>query len=222
MRTALLFSGLTRGLSFTHENIKSNIIDNFGDCDIYFYLTEGSNWEEFQQSFKANSEAIKFLKGKVLFGADETPDPSYSSSILDSGKKGTQAISSVYHFYNQWLSVMKCKDFMISSIGSSFSYDYVIRIRPDANFASSVTPDMINLDGISVPTDQSHGGINDRFAISSLDNMVKYCDFFKSQQMLNFPAFSEGKLKSYLNFLKIPIFEIDAVTKVVNPDGCLR
>jgi len=224
VRTALLFSGLTRGLSFTHENIKSNIIDNFGDCEIYFYLTGGSNWEEFQQSFKANSEAIKFLKGKVLFGADETPDPSIIENL-----NGVRTISDAGEprqngYYNQWLSVLKCKDFMVSNVNSLLLYDYVIRIRPDIIFKSPVSPDMVNLEGITVPDDQEFGGINDRFAIGSQNNMVKYCNFFKSDQFSdpNLCLDSEGRLQSYLNSLNIPIYKINAKNQVANSDGSFR
>ena len=83
---------------------------------------------------------------------------------------------------------------------------------------------MVNLEGITVPDDQEFGGINDRFAIGSQNNMVKYCNFFKSDQFSdpNLNLNSEGRLQSYLNSLDVPIHKINAKNQVANSDGSFR
>ena len=41
-------------------------------------------------------------------------------------------------------------------------------------------------------------GINDKFAIGSFDNMIKYCDFYKSKSIQYFYGNSEQKLYNYI------------------------
>ena len=43
MKTAICFTGTGRSLEYTHENIKKNLIDSVGDCDVFMHVSSNPN-----------------------------------------------------------------------------------------------------------------------------------------------------------------------------------
>lgn len=209
MKTALLFSGFTRGLQHARETIKKHLINNFGECDCYFYITDDPQISYFSWNYENSYKSIQELNAVIEYGEN------ISSKCLDKSKHYCPRV------YNQWHNLFKVKNMMLRS---NIKYDFVIRIRPDTFFKSSIHPNDIDLNKINVSPTYSWGGINDKLAIGSFDNMIKYCNFFDSDYLSdrNLGKNSETRLANYLRNLNLSISHISFDAALVNEAGTLR
>lgn len=204
MKTALLFSGQLRGFKHTFENIKKNLINNFGECDMFFYLGEDEKTFIYDYTDKNN----------VIFYKDTHHEN--TNNTLDNPSQHVWQT-----FLSQWYSVMKCKDLMLSQ---NKKYDYVIRIRPDIIFNGEITPSMIDIDKINSSSVGTYShlerpGINDKISIGSFENMNIYCNFFMSDSIKNFYGNSEQKLFNYLTENKLDVNTFDVTLYKINENG---
>lgn len=239
MKTAVLYSGQLRGFNLIRDDINKNLLNFFGDCDNYFYVSD----------LNSESNLLNFTTSdKILIEKDDL------NSLPDWKVNSTLDGAPFINFLYQWRGVMKCKDLMLKQ---NKRYDYVIRIRPDVFFVDDdfhfktqspgpyeilkdspnqipwpwehypyynhqcernfqklpITPSAVNPNKIntmfhecaSVISSEDGGncnatriGINDKFAIGSFDNMIKYCDFYKSKSIKDFYGNSEQKLYNYI------------------------
>lgn len=198
MRTAVLISGQVRGFKHIVQNLKDNLIANFGDVDLFFYLQEPSSYrvEEYISPYS------------IVYEADVT----HNISHIVNYPHGNEA-----NFLQQWYSLYKCKELMLFS---RKIYDLVIRTRPDNDFISPLDSKEIDIEKINVCSWGGHGGINDRLAIGPYNQMLSYCDFYFHCH--RYDGNSESKLQAYLYHNEIPINFIDYLFYRVNEDGTRR
>jgi len=93
-------------------------------------------------------------------------------------------------------------------------YDIVVKTRYDLLLNESFDFSTLDMNLLNVPVGEDHGGLNDRFCISSYDNMRVYFDFFTHISNLNNSGVifhPETLLKEYLNFFgcKVNRFSCD-------------
>ena len=201
MRTAILLSGQLRGFKYIIDNLKNNFINYLGEVDTYFYINKDSY----------NIDDV-FTPTEVKYEDDIIHDESGIFNFL-----GHQ-FSTPQRFMQQWYSLYMCKEMMLAS---NKSYDYVVRTRPDNDFVTPLTWDILNPDKINICNWGNHlGGYNDRFAIGPFNEMLTYCDFY--HHCKKYPGNSELRLKQYLNENNIPVNFIDHVHYRINEDGSRR
>ena len=198
MKTAVLLSGQVRGFKHIVGNLKANLMPNFGDVDLFFYLQSPSSYkiEEYIAPYSLAYES----------------DILHDTSLFDNYPHGN-----IDQFLQQWYSLYKCKELMLLS---RKNYDFVIRTRPDNDFISPFLFQDINPCSINVCSWGGHGGINDRLAVGPFNYMLTYCDFYFHCH--RYEGNSESKLESYLRHNQIPDHFIDYFFYRVNEDGQRR
>ena len=187
MKTAVCFSGTARSLQYTHKNIKEKLILPLGDCDIFSFISKNNHCEKFNKFF-SNMRQTK----KVVIEEDQNFD------------------SSLYKFRPNWPDPRSgsTKDVYLKMISSrerlgqilldyekqkNITYDRVIFSRLDIKYFDNVVDSLSNLDLNNLYVPDFHNtfggqidGCNDRFAVSSRENMINY--FNLPQSILDFQA----------------------------------
>tara|TARA_R100000008_G_C3556563_1_gene153552 strand:- start:476 stop:1177 length:702 start_codon:yes stop_codon:yes gene_type:complete len=172
MKTALCFACTGRSIVHTFDNIKGNLIDPLEGCDIYLNLVQGSN-------------AVDTV---VLFEKENVVNTSISFEKPVDIKE--------YNFRNNWpygenrpnvdvgreifINMIKARskfNHMIDEMGTE--YDRVIFSRLDVLYDKKVDYlDGLDLSKINIPDFHNWGGYNDRFAVSSRENMRNYFSLY--------------------------------------------
>jgi hypothetical protein len=197
MRTAVLISGQLRGFKYIINNLRNNLLNNLGETDIFFYIPYDSYKVEYM-----------FTPTDIRYKHDTEHDVSSFTNFTGPDKQ---------RYIQQWYSLYKCKELMLSH---NKQYDYIVRTRPDNDFVTPLTLDLLNLDQINVCSWGSYGGYNDRFAIGPFNQMLVYCDFYLS--CTQYSTNSESRLKQYLDNNDIKVNLIDHVHYRINEDGSKR
>jgi hypothetical protein len=200
MKVAILFSGQLRGFKHIVNNLNDNLIKNFENVDTYFYVPK--NDYSIEEYFKPTS---------IIYDDDVIHD---TSNIFNF--KGHQN-STPQNFIQQWYSLYKCKELMLEN---NIKYDLIIRCRPDNDFISPLTLDMIDINKINICEWGGWEGYNDRFAIGNFDDMLIYCDFYT--ECKNYGGNSEDRLKQYLDSKNLKINLISHIHHRINEDGSKR
>jgi len=177
MKTAICFTGTGRSLKYTSDNIKKFLIDTHEDCDVFAHTTI-TNYQNDIELFFSNLNTKYFciehdeeIDIKNLKWQQNWPAGPYS------GDRPKQT------YLNMLLSRKKCGEALKQySTKNHIKYDKVIFSRLDVKYYTDI-PQNLDLDKINVPDfhnfDMVQGaGCNDRFAISNLDNMLKYYSLF--------------------------------------------
>jgi hypothetical protein len=198
MKTAILISGQARGFKHIIQNLKDNLLSNFGEIDLFFYL---------QAPIPYQIEEY-IMPHSLVYESDISHDVSSIDNYPYANKQ---------QFLQQWYSLYKCKELMLLS---RKDYDLVIRTRPDNDFISPFLLEDINPAAINACSWGGHGGINDRLAVGPYNQMLIYCDFYFHCH--RYEGNSESKLESYLRHNHIPIHLIEYLFYRVNEDGQRR
>jgi hypothetical protein len=207
MKTAILFSGQLRSFDSIYFNIKTNLINSFGECDIFFCVGD------------SNLDLVykHIIPTKEIYDYDNSYEENFSISL---------ALSDQYipSFLSQWRGVYLVKELMLQH---STKYDYVIRTRPDIAFSKPIIPPKISPGVITVSkygsfTNGNLIGMNDKFAIGSFDDMIIYCDFYQSEIIRSYHGNSEQKLYKYLTEKGISLNTLDNALIKTYTDGRSR
>ena len=67
MKTAVCFSGTARSLQYTCDNIKEELINPLGDCDIFAFISENKHSCKFKHFFSSQKQVKKIV-------VEEDPD----------------------------------------------------------------------------------------------------------------------------------------------------
>lgn len=231
MRTALMFSGYTRGFKFVVDDLHRNLIKNFGSVDTYFYLVPTD--EDIRTYFDAT---------EVIYSEDEVHNSENLNSHFHTGIENHQKLNQ--SLMSQWYSVKSNYEMVRKSC---VSYDYVFRIRPDIKIINPLYPEMLDFHKVNIPNWGESRGYHDRFAAGPQNLMEIYCNFFNSikeplddtypnlkewVESINYlntthgftlnSGNSEIKLMHYLVRNKVPVNLIDYRHNGVYKDGSYR
>jgi hypothetical protein len=230
MNTALLFSGQLRGFKHCVENLKKNLIEVFGECDSFMFLTMEDCFEEEYIRSVLNPKKIIFQKDVYFENAESIVGP---HNICGAGDKkiqsnGYKVNENLQRYLLQWYGVKRVYEMMENfSIQNNKKYDYVIRLRCDANFTNPFNIKCLKENYINVPNFDSWYGIHDRFAVGNMENMKVYCnkfDYISPKMAFGVTNFnnSESRMKNYLYFNNIKINEIDFYYERLNKDKTIQ
>lgn len=200
MKTAVLVSGQVRGFKHIVKNLETNLLAHLGEVDTYFYLDDSAY--RIDSFFSADN--IKYEK-------DIEHDAEGLNNFYGHSRSTPQK------FLQQWYSLYACKRMMLDS---GKEYDLIVRTRPDNDFITPLTLDMLNLNAINVCKWGDWGGYNDRFAIGPAEHMITYCDFYLHCK--KYDGNSESRLQQYLTSKSVPVSRIDHVHYRINEDGSRR
>lgn len=199
MKAAFLFSGQLRGFEYCIEHNKEFLFSAFDEYDTFFYIPDTDGKKLFDL----------FTPTSVLVERDQIHKelPEFKNNIgysLDRMQKnGYECKGRMQHYYLQWYGVKKVFDIFDSYKKlNDIDYDAIFRIRTDIKFYNKFVYE--KFDGIQISDKSGHGGIHDRLAYGSYENMKYYCSLYdcvyggKYNDCL-FSGNSESKLLQHLN-----------------------
>lgn len=211
MKTAIFYSGQFRTFDKCFDNHKEKVFCKLDKYDIYLDI-QVDNMED----CKKEIDFIKSISNLKKYNIYSTNIPlDYRISIKPTGLRGT---------LEGWLRQLKSNnDSFLLCEGKE--YDSAIRIRTDSLFQNSME-DIQNLDlkNIYIPNHDNWHGINDRFAIGSLQNIEKYMSFYSEIYKLgNLSLYNaESYMKFYIEeYCKINILRTKLKANTLREDGTL-
>lgn len=249
LKTALCFAGTCRSLQYTYQNIRDKLIDPLGECDIFVYVPENPHAHKAQELI-----ALPQVKDAII-----EPEPEYdlSNYAFRSGWPSRSDID-ITVARQVYIKMLKSREKLSSMIESAekkddFTYDRVIFSRLDVFYFNIVKEIIEGVDLKKLYVSDFHNtyggdinGINDRFAVSSSQNMstyfnvLKYVDIFRNQtrmEMLSAWALAgisphsghldhagklhaETLLKWHLDYVKVDICKIPVrFSRIAADDG---
>jgi len=168
MKTALCFTGTGRSIEYTFQNIKKNLIDDIPNRDVIVYLAENS------KSNLAKSYFEELDNVKIYVEKEEEIDLTPYNFLP--GWPGREN-SSEQIFMNMVKSRSRMKTIIDEQ---NTDYDRVVFSRMDIVFEKPVNQLICDLDlsKLWVPYFHNWGGYNDRFAVSTKENVFKYFSLY--------------------------------------------
>jgi len=211
MKTAICFSGTCRSLEHTYQNLRENLINSVGDCDIFMFVPKNPD------AYKA----LKFLNIPQLKKVLIEEEPNYDISNLKFIPDWPPPRSSPQIYYRMIKSRERCADMLREyEEQQKIQYERVIFSRLDVKYFKTVG-EIINelaLSNLYIPDfHNNYGGVmdgyNDRFAVSSRKNMDIYMripesleDYQKAGNLVHGETILKWHLlKNDINVKKIPL-----------------
>ncbi len=180
MKVAVLISGYLRSFKSNIDNLKTNIINNFDEVDIYIHITKNESNEDRYYNINNIDEDVKFIN-KELNPICILIEPNLSNNNL----------------INQWvkyykLNKLKCTTEEITNK----KYDLVIKYRPDISFVDeNIFKKELNKNILYLPIDSkidksklvnpTDKYLCDTFAYGSSDVMDYYFNIYKHLNTLS-------------------------------------
>jgi len=182
MKVAIQISGQTRGKEEAFPSLKKNILDVL-DCDIYIQTCEDSSSEGLTNLLSSLDIKPIYLDIRKDFFIKKNCIRPITAPKTD---------DSIQRYFQQLYGLMLVNE---ARNNSGIRYDWVIRTRSDLRYTNLI-PDLSKLDSrkMYVPLRDDCLGMNDRFAISCLENMDYYCDTFNWIDTLDRPFFNPETL----------------------------
>jgi hypothetical protein len=188
MRVALCISGQPRNVYRGFENILQNMKFDF-EVFVHSWWDNKSNQNTFKKilydgredevSEIVDNDWIGKLYGsfnvnKVLIEKQKHFD------IPEVFEKRKLKFTHTFGVYSSLYSVYRCNKLKRNfELDNGFTYDWVIRTRPDFGLSEPLTLDGLDESIIYAPNDNSHNyGFSDQFAIGSSKNMDVYSGVF--------------------------------------------
>jgi len=140
MKVALLISGYLRTINENIPNLKSKIIDNFENIDIYIHITKNSDKEDKYLNKNIDIECIAEILNPVCLLYEEniflSDDKNYNNTL------------------NSWSKYFKLNEIKIENEKINGEYDLVIKYRPDLNiFSQEIFREDISKNLVYIPFD---------------------------------------------------------------------
>ena len=177
MKVAVCFTGTGRSIEYTMENIMKTLISPFNKCDVFAHLTKTKHLGKLQKYL--NFKEVK----KIVVGEDiEMP----IADVLRWRHNWPAGLHSGNNPKKTYLNMLRsrklCGEILREhSAENQIEYDMVIFSRLDVEYYTPL-PVGLNLNNLCVPDFHNHYGTyvgcNDRFAVSSYDNMQKYFSLY--------------------------------------------
>ena len=219
---AICFVGTARSLEYTHINIKKNLVDSVGECDIFAFLAQNKHSSKFQKYFH-NDRRVK----EVI----EEKEPDYNLDGINFVDGWPFSPTSSRQVYIKMINSRKRMGEILSSyeVQNQIVYDKVIFSRLDVEYFDSVGSyvNNINSDSLYVPDfHNTFGGVingfNDRFAVGNRKNMGIYFNIPNSITSYNKAGgkiCAESLLKYHLETNRVPVKKLPIRFTRVRPDG---
>ena len=203
-KTALCLLGTGRSIEYTFENLKEFLINDLTNCDVIVYLTKNDKSDLARKYFETLSNA-------KIYVVEEAPLNTSEYTFMADWPSRPNSSHQIY------LQMIKSRSYMNELIElQNKDYDRVIFSRMDVIYQKRVAPLIKDLDLSNIWIPNFHnwlGGYNDRFAVSSKQNMFDYFSIYEYAKQYCFEKHvlhAERTLRHHLSKKKcsVKIFNI--------------
>lgn len=175
MKVALLFSGETRSINTTWENISKNIISpisKYSQVDLYGVFPSVFSFRENKTVKNCDTDFLSKIQWKQLSIIEPKKfDDKLVKKFANKTRNEPLRTNGLLNMWHMWKEVNNLK----IKHENNFKYDWVFRMRPDSWFDAQIENlKLLNNNNLYIPDHDDWGGINDRFALSSSKNMDIY------------------------------------------------
>ena len=175
MNTAICISGTGRSIEHTFDNLKTNLVESFDDCDVFVYLGKGETSDRAADLFSTleNVHINIVVEEDIDLGGICFLPGWLEEHIHKDGSTPTP--QSNMKFFNGRVALSDMVTKGEKDLGKKFHR--VINSRDDVHYLKPVRPlvDELDMEKLWIPHfGHHHGGYCDRFAISNKEIMDKY------------------------------------------------
>ncbi len=208
MNIAVCFSGQLRSIELTHKNINKFLNKNFEDYKIFAHIPENK---------KINQQFDQYFQNSVYI---VEKDPSIRKTKLKNNqfksvKNKFKSLKEAKIAHMQQLyGIFKCNELKKEyEAKNNLVFDWVLRCRSDLMFYdSNLDLSKMNNKYLYTPNFHNWSGINDRFIISSSENMDTFADLYNYILQNEIDGFNaESIFKNYLDAKSIELREVNTV-----------
>ena len=173
--TAIVFTGTCRSLNYTCTNIRENLIDSIGDCDVFALISKTKH--------APNTTMLMDIPQLQLLSIENEPEYDLSRYSFRPGFPPRASPHASTQIYVKMINQRSNANKMLKAYEKEHNkeYDRVIFSRLDVKYFQPVAPLINNLDMGRLYVPDFHNsfngvinGYNDRFAISNRKNMDIY------------------------------------------------
>ena len=209
MNIAVCFSGQLRSLDLTYKNISKFLNENFENYKIFAHIPENKNInQEFTDYFSNSIYAIekdpKIKKTKLKNMQFKSVRYKFKNSLTKAKIAHMQQLYGIFKS-NQLKTIFEKENNIL--------FDWVLRCKSDIKFYNSHL-DLSNMNSQYLYTPNFHnwGGINDRFVMSSSENMDVFANLFNYVLENAVEGFNaESIFKNYLVSKNIELKELNCL-----------
>ncbi len=220
MKTALCCIGTGRSIEHTFDNLQKNLVQPLCGCDVIVYITETPKAEETKAYFDTiDNSYIHIVKEDYIDSDKYVFDGEWPGPRNGTIKQGRD-------IFIQMLKARSYLNTLIDQTGEK--YDRVVFSRMDVLYESPIKEklDSLDLSKIWIPNFHNWlGGYNDRFAVSSRQNMRHYLSIYDNidQYAEEGHVFqAEKTLKYHLDKTGIPVNIFELYFARVGVEGQMR
>ena len=208
MNIAVCFSGQLRSIELTYRNINKFLNNNFEDYKIFAHIPENK---------KINQQFDQYFQDS-LYIIEKDPNirkTKLKNSQFKSVKNKFKSLRKAKIAHMQQLyGIFKCNELKKEyEAKNNLVFDWVLRCRSDLMFYDSdIDLSKMNNKYLYTPNFHNWSGINDRFIISSSENMNTFADLYNYILQNEIDGFNaESIFKNYLDAKSIELREINTV-----------
>ena len=208
MNIAVCFSGQLRSIELTYKNINKFLNNNFEDYKIFAHIPENK---------KINQQFDQYFQDS-LYIIEKDPNirkTKLKNSQFKSVKNKFKSLRKAKIAHMQQLyGIFKCNELKKEyEAKNNLVFDWVLRCRSDLMFYdSNINLLKMNNKYLYTPNFHNWSGINDRFIISSSENMNTFADLYNYILQNEIDGFNaESIFKNYLDAKSIELREINTV-----------
>ena len=208
MNIAVCFSGQLRSIELTYKNINKFLNNNFEDYKIFAHIPENK---------KINQQFDQYFQDS-LYIIEKDPNirkTKLKNSQFKSVKNKFKSLRKAKIAHMQQLyGIFKCNELKKEyEAKNNLVFDWVLRCRSDLMFYdSNIDLSKMNNKYLYTPNFHNWSGINDRFIISSSENMDTFADLYNYILQNEIDGFNaESIFKNYLDAKSIELREVNTV-----------
>ncbi len=208
MNIAVCFSGQLRSIELTYKNINKFLNNNFEDYKIFAHIPENK---------KINQQFDQYFQDS-LYIIEKDPNirkTKLKNSQFKSVKNKFKSLRKAKIAHMQQLyGIFKCNELKKEyEAKNNLVFDWVLRCRSDLMFYdSNIDLSKMNNKYLYTPNFHNWSGINDRFIISSSENMNTFADLYNYILQNEIDGFNaESIFKNYLDAKSIELREVNTV-----------
>lgn len=223
MKTAICLACTGRSIEHTFSNLKSHLLDDFDQRDIFIYLSKTSYTDS---ALKYLSE----LNNCFIHVEEETPIDMSGYNFMPFWPPVEKDLNRDEQSGRQiFLQMIKSRAYINTMLKSSnCKYDRVIFSRMDVIYKEPVKQKIKNLDLSKIWIPNFHNwldGYNDRFAVSTMENMFDYFSLYNYMEKYKNEGVvihAEQILRHHLDLLKKDVKFFELYFARIRPNGFLH
>lgn len=172
MKIALCLSGLMRTFDSTFSALQENLLSSGHQIDIFIHT-----WDRLDRNIHSlNIDQVRSIYQPKKLIVEQYKTLPVNAIMEEKNIQHKRDVASILAMYYK---IKLCNDLKSQyEKENDFTYDCVIRFRPDIRLDEKLDLKKFDLTKINIPSFGDYFGINDQIAISNSSNMNIYCSVF--------------------------------------------